>query len=75
MPNYTIRNRRSGRTIERFMSIAEMEQYEIDRPGWEVMPGKPLICYNWTDRKPSDAFRDRLKEIKKAHPGSTINIQ
>lgn len=38
----------------------------------EVVPiGDP---YRMGRLKPSDSFRDTLRDIKKEHPGSTINV-
>lgn len=77
MPIYTIVNKKTKRPNKqtRKMTISEMEEFEKKNPHLEIVPGAPMICYHYTSMHPSDAFRDRLKEIKKSHPGNTINIR
>lgn len=72
---YRFRNRKTGKINEFFGSISEAEQYEKDHPNEEWLCGAPLIGdpIRQGVRKPDDAFRDRLKDIKKSHRGSKIN--
>ena len=74
MPTYTLRDKKTGKETELFMSISEMEQYEKDHPEIEVACGAPRLGYHINRMKPSEDFRDRLREMKKHHPGNTINI-
>lgn len=76
MGNFNFRNRKTGKIVQRNMSIAEAEQYEKDHPTEEWMCGTPTIGIDTTRlglKKPDDGFRDRLKDIKKSHFGSKIN--
>ncbi len=75
MPTYRFRNKKTGKEWEEFMTIAEAEQKVKDDPNIEWMCGAPLIGDPWRQgmRKPDSFWRDKLKEIKKRNPGSTIN--
>lgn len=77
MPYYTFKNKKTGKTFETFMTISEGDQYEKDHPQWERMCGAPLPGDGWrlgVGAKPPEVFRDRLREIKKRRPGSTIKV-
>lgn len=58
------------------MSIAEMEQWEKDNPGWEVLCGAPLIHpggdLGLKSNRTTNMFDDKIKEIKKHNPRNTI---
>ena len=74
MPLYSVRHKESGKiehTID--MPISQIEQWEHQNPDWEIAIGAPLIHSGMGLKKPSQEFRDKLKAMKKAHPGSTIN--
>lgn len=76
MATYNFRHRKTGKVTEVTMTIAEAEQYEKDNPQLEWMCGAPAVGIDTTRlgmRKPTDAFRDRLKDIKKTHYKSNIN--
>ena len=75
MPNYNLRNRKTGKIKTEFMTITEMLAYEKEHPDIEVMCGAPGINDEWRAgiRKPSSAFRDKMKEIKKHHPLGNVN--
>ena len=75
LPTYTIRNKKTGKEINKTMTISEMGEYENAHPEEEVMCGLPMVGYNFTRIHPSEDFRDRLREMKKKHPGNTINIK
>lgn len=75
MPYYTILNKTSGESREELMSISEMEQYDLDHPDEEILCGAPRIAFRTgTKVKVDNEFKDRLREIKKAHKGSTIDV-
>lgn len=74
MPTYTLKHKKTGKEITKFMSISEMIQYEKDHPEFEVQCGTPGIGYNFNRQKPNDGFRDRLREIKKSYPRNTIDV-
>lgn len=73
MPSYWFRNKATGEEFEQFMRIAELEEFLAQQPDLEQMPCCPAIGYTMMRGKPDDHFRDRLKEIKKSHPGANIN--
>lgn len=74
MPTYNIKNKKTGKITTETMTISEMEAFEKANPDKEVMCGAPILGYNYSRMKPSDDFRDRLREMKKKHPGNNINI-
>jgi hypothetical protein len=74
MPKYTIRDRTTGQELKEIhLSISEIDLWEAAHPDWEIAIGSPLIHSGMGLSKPSPEFRDTLKRMKKAHPGSTIN--
>ena len=73
MPYYSFRNKETGEETEQYMKISELDEFLAQSPHLEQMPCRPGIGYNMVVRKPDDYFRDRLREIKKSHPGSNIN--
>jgi len=74
MPTYTARCKANGKEKTFFCTIAEMEQWEKDNPGWEVLCGAPIIGYNVYSIKPDNGFTNILKKIKRQNPGSEMNI-
>lgn len=58
------------------MSMTEMEQWEKDNTGWEVLCGAPLIHpggdLGLKSARPDSGFTDKIKEIKKNNPNNTI---
>ena len=76
MPNYNVINKRSKKQKTIFMSISEMEVWEKDNPGWEVLCGAPRLHsggdLGLASARPNSYFTDRIKEIKKANPRNTI---
>jgi hypothetical protein len=77
MPTYTIRNKKTGKTHDEFMSISEMVAYEKAHPEVEIMAGAPGIHsgIGLGVRKNDQGFKDVLRQIKKTHPRSTINTE
>ena len=71
MPTYTFR--KGKKEWSEFMTISEMEQYLKDNPDIEMgVSGAPMIGYHTLRQKPDSWFRDKMKAIKKHHPGNTI---
>lgn len=77
MPTYQVRHKKTGKVHEMFCSISEMEQYEKDHPNHEVIIGLPGIHsgIGLGVRKNDQGFKDVLRQIKKNHPGSTVNTE
>ena len=74
MPTYKFRDKKTKKEFEEFMKISELDPYLESHPEIEqLVSGAPLIHSGRGMQKPSDGFRDRLKEIKKGHRGSTVN--
>ena len=75
MPSYTMKDP-DGVEHEIFCSISEME--EKKEQGWSVVFNlvKHGIIGHTGDviSHTPDTFKDRLREIKNKHPGSTIEI-
>jgi hypothetical protein len=78
MPTYTFLNLNTSETFTEIMSISDKEKYLAENPHIQQQLIKPLSLGDPVRLgriKPDDGFRDRLKEIKKAHPlGKAINI-
>ena len=60
------------------MTISARDEFLAANPDVEqLVNGSPMLVSKVGDfgykRKPDDAFREKLKAIKKAHPGSTID--
>lgn len=68
MPTYTFRNTDTDEVFDAVMKIAEYDQYLLDNPNivreYSRAPsiGDPIM-----NMKPSDSFRDILRNIKKEH--------
>tara|TARA_B110001454_G_C12445170_1_gene319642 strand:+ start:74 stop:301 length:228 start_codon:yes stop_codon:yes gene_type:complete len=75
MPSYTMKDP-DGVEHDLICSIAEME--EKKEQGWRTQIGAPrnnLIRHTGDVISHTDeGFKDRLRNIKKNHPGSTIEI-
>lgn len=79
MPNYTFFNRKTGEEWTEFMSITERNEYLLANPDVDqYIAATPTISGmgNFGHKKrPDEGFRDKLREIKKAHPRSTIDVK
>lgn len=87
MPYYDYRCKKCGIEFERSMKIADRDlpTQETSAPECpeaggsceiEMMVAGPYVGDPWhfAGKKPDEAFKDRLREIKKTHRGSTINV-
>lgn len=75
MPTYTFENTDNGNRENITMRISKLSDYKKNNPHMKQILGTFGISdpIRMGLRKPDDGFRDRLKDIKKAHKGSTIN--
>lgn len=80
MPNYTFLNTETGESTTVYMSMDERDQFVKNNPHMQQqIHSAPALgdSIRLGLRKPDDGFRDRLREIKKAHSKgftkSTIN--
>lgn len=70
MPIYTFRNIETDELYDLSLRLDERETYLQENPHVkQVLSGAPSLHSGTglTGRKPDNAFRDKLKEIKKAH--------
>ena len=81
MPTYTFMNTKTNEIYDDIMSYSDMLSLLEHNPHIKKIIQPPKFAdptrIDGARGKPDDAFRDRLKEIKKAHSGglrkSTIN--
>lgn len=71
MPTYTFK--KGKKTFTEFMSISEMETKLKEDTELQLVPSAPLVHSGRGLGKPSEGFKDVLKEIKSKHYKSTIN--
>lgn len=73
MPEYLFKDKNTGKEWTEWMSISERTEYLEKNPHIEQLVfGFPGMGYNTVTRKPDQWFRDKLSDIKKKHPKSTI---
>lgn len=78
MPLYPIINKNTGEKKELRLSICEYEKWKSQNPEWtrdwsEGVASSISDVGEWKDKVPS-AFKEKLRSIKNAHRGSTIDI-
>lgn len=79
MPTYTFINKDTREEITEYMSISELDKFLKKNKHLEQVIGAPAIgdTVRLGLKKPDNAFRDHLKEIKKKHSRgftkSTVN--
>lgn len=71
MPSYTFKNKKTGETYNRIISISAMLEHVKD-PDVEQVIGAPLIVSGY-GLKPDAGFRDVLKKIKDNNVRSNID--
>ena len=77
MPIYQYKNEETGEVSDKFMSISDMEQFEIDNPHMKKMI-QPVAFGDSARmgiRKTDDNFNSLLKNMKKKNAGSTIKTR
>jgi len=77
MPEYLFLDHNTGKEWKEWMGISQADEYLANNPHIErLVHGAPRIVAHVNTfghkRKPNDDFRSKLKAIKKANPGSTI---
>jgi hypothetical protein len=75
MPEYTFLNEKTNEEETLFMSFREYDEYvEKNIHMKRIFVPTPTVAGVASRRsKPTDNFRDRLREIKGKHRGSNIN--
>lgn len=72
--NYTFEHKKTGEQKTITMSLSEHDEFLKDNPDWfQVILPSGIVSGVGERAKPDGVFRDMLKEMKKANPGSTIN--
>ena len=77
MPIYQYKNEKTGEVSDKFMSISDMEQFEIDNPHMKKMI-QPVAfgdAMRMGVKKTDDSVNDLMKRIKKHNAGSTIKTR
>jgi hypothetical protein len=72
MPLYNIIHKNSKEELILDCKISELEMFMRDHPEWDVLCGTPGIHSGF--RKTPDGFKDVLRQIKKNHRRSTIEV-
>jgi hypothetical protein len=67
MPSYNFLDTNTNEYHELTMTIAEREEYIKNNPHMQPQLSTPAMGYSLVTKKIDSGFRDRLKEIKKAH--------
>ena len=77
MPIYQYKNEETGEISDHYMSIAAMQQFDIDNPNMKKIIHAPAIGdpIRLGITKTPDSFNDMLKTIKKNNAGSTIETR
>lgn len=75
MPIYRILNTTTNIEEEHLMSWDVLQTYLAAHPEYKLQPAAPAIVSGVSGQmKPSEGFRDILRNIKKNHRGSTIDV-
>lgn len=77
MPLYSFRNTETNEEFTLLISYAEKGRYLSENSNIQsIITRAPAIgdAVRLGKVKPDEGFRDRLREIKKAHIGSTIDV-
>ena len=79
MPTYTFFNRKTKKEWTEFMSVSDRNKFLLENPHVDQSLSAPAIVSGvgtfGHGKKPDEAFRDKLREIKKAHPKSSIDVK
>ena len=80
MPIYQYKNEETGEVSDKFMSISDMEQFEIDNPHMKKIIHAPAFAAPERMsipgvKKTDDTFNSLLKDMKNKNAGSTIKTR
>ena len=76
MPTYRFRDKKTDEIFEKFMSISERDVYVKENEHLEQVPNAGFAFVDSVKlgrTKPSEGFRDMLRQIKRNNRGSKIN--
>ena len=75
MPLYRLLNTDTEEVVEELVSWSTLQSILESNPNLKLLPAAPAIVSGVSGRmRPDEGFRDRLRDIKKSHPGSTIDV-
>lgn len=74
MPTYDFRNKDTGEVFEKFMKIADRDQYLLDNPHLEYIIGTPTVVDSVRAgvTKPSNGWKEVLQKVN-GTAGSTMS--
>jgi len=76
LKTYTARHKKTKKTKDIEIEMSDVDAWEAANPGWEIaITGAPTPGYNLYSVKAPEWMRDKMREIKKRNPGSTIDIK
>ena len=80
MPIYQYKNEETGEVSDKFMSISDMEQFEIDNPHMKKIIHAAAFASSERlsipgVKKPDGEFNSLLKNMKDNNAGSTIKTR
>lgn len=74
MPSYEFRDTITGEIFEKFLKFSELDDYKDSNPHIQRYFGTAPTLIGGIDNssggKLPDGFKDKLKEMKKKHPGA-----
>jgi hypothetical protein len=76
MPLYTFKSKETGEFFEFQLKISELDSFKQENPNLEIQLSTPSFgdSVRLGIRKPDDGFKDILRNVKKKHIRSTVNI-
>ena len=74
MPTYIFENLESGEVFEKLCSISEMEEMLANGYKQHIQSPRIVSIRDSWRRHTDDRWKDRLRTIRDAHPGSTIDV-
>lgn len=76
MPTYTFRDKETGEVTEKWMYMAQREQFLADNPQLEQihLSGLNAVGDVAIRDKVPDGFKDVLRKVKSHHPNATFRI-
>ena len=75
MPTYTFKNLETEEVFDKICTISEMEEMLASGEYKQVLQSPMIVSMrdSWR-RHTDDRWKDRLRTIRDAHPGSTIDV-
>jgi len=76
MPTYSFRDKTTGEVFDKFMRIAERDEFLTQNPNFEsVITGAPAFTGDHITavKKYDTGFKEVLQKIHERSPGSTLN--